>query len=280
MPIIRALCTEAMQHRHWAQLFEECEMELDVEEGLTLAQLLEHSIRDHLPVVESISDTAMKQWVLKCALTRMKADWKKMELETVAVTGGHLLKDSSVEAIKELLDAHLVETHQVRSSHYVKPIEKEVKDWEIKLIYMQDVLEEWLHCQRGWLLLDPIFNEALQEQMRTEHKRFAWVSNLWRTTMEQVIESPVFMDISDVIDNLLQSFHEANTRLDKVRRSLTEYLEAKRVAFPRFFFLSSEELLQVLGLKTPAVEFMPRIFAGISALHIEEGRIRGMVSDG
>ena len=49
-------------------------------------------------------------------------------------------------------------TKSHEKARYSKPIEKEVKDWESKLIYMQDVLEEWLNCQAAWIYLDPIFS--------------------------------------------------------------------------------------------------------------------------
>ena len=36
-------------------------------------------------------------------------------------------------------------------------------------------------------------------------------------------------------------------RLDKCQKSLTDYLDTKRNAFSRFYFISDDELLSVLG---------------------------------
>lgn len=46
---------------------------------------------------------------------------------------------------------------------------------------------------------------------------------------------------------LLELLEENNKMLDEVMKCLEAYLETKRIAFPRFFFLSNDELLEILA---------------------------------
>ena len=42
-------------------------------------------------------------------------------------------------------------------------------------------------------------------------------------------------------------FTDANKKLDKIQKSLSDYLEQKRLIFARFFFLANDDLLQILA---------------------------------
>lgn len=46
-------------------------------------------------------------------------------------------------------------------------------------------------------------------------------------------------------------FEAINMNLDKCQKSLTEYLDSKRLKFPRFYFISKEDLLCILGNSDP-----------------------------
>lgn len=46
---------------------------------------------------------------------------------------------------------------------------------------------------------------------------------------------------------LLKQLQENNKNLDEIIMCLEAYLDTKRIAFPRFFFLSNDELLEILA---------------------------------
>ena len=58
------------------------------------------------------------------------------------------------------------------------------------------------------------------------------------------INTAVFKILSS---GLLEMLNDMNSKLDVIQRSLDMYLETKRQHFPRFYFISNDDLLEILG---------------------------------
>jgi hypothetical protein len=117
--------------------------------------------------------------------------------------------------------------------------------WAETLSTVSDVLEEWIKVQRSWLYLQPIFDSSdIQRQLPTEYKRFSTVDKNWRQTLSAAKSHPKAIKFC-ANEKLLEKFQESNKFLDLVQKGLSDYLETKRAAFARFYFLSNDELLEV-----------------------------------
>jgi dynein heavy chain len=110
-----------------------------------------------------------------------------------------------------------------------------------------ETLEQWVLLMSSWCYLQPIFDSAdIMKQLPQETKRFKGVDIKWRYIMNLCKESPGILE-NCTKDTYKESFIEANKNLEMVQKGLSEYLERKRSSFARFYFLSDDELLEILS---------------------------------
>ncbi|VDI54361.1 Hypothetical predicted protein, partial [Mytilus galloprovincialis] len=164
-------------------------------------------------------------------------------------------------------------TQSMSFSPYKKPFEDRISNWENKLKTTQDVLDEWLACQRSWLYLEPIFSsDDIQRQLPVESKRYQTMDRIWRKIMKTARDNPQVISLCP--DNrLLDNLRESNKLLEQVQKGLSEYLETKRNAFPRFYFLSDDELLEILSQTKDPKAVQPHLkkcFENIAKLQFED----------
>ena len=276
MPLITAICNPGLKARHWEEINEKFGADVTPTETTTLSEMLQMNLDKILPELQEISSQASKEFALEKALSKMRQDWNTLSFVFVPYkdTGVSIL--SAVDDIQVMLDDHSVKTMTMKSSPFIGPFANEVNSWDEKLVRMKAIMDSWLRVQAAWLYLVPIFgSEDIRNQMPTEGKMFEEVDFYWRDIMNQSVVDPQALVVLSQA-NMLEKLKKSESMLDAIEKGLNDYLEKKRLFFPRFFFLSNDELLEILSETRDPLRVQPHLkkcFEGIAQLTFNEEKI-------
>ncbi|CAM9445138.1 unnamed protein product [Ectocarpus fasciculatus] len=272
IPLMLLICNPGMKTRHWDEIERITGIAIPKGTILTVSMMMEVGLQHHVKDIEDTCICANKEYGLQLAMDKMEKEWGDMIFDTKSyrTTGTRIL--CGTDEIQQLLDDQIVKTQAMRGSRFIKPFIEEISKWEQTLISMQDILDNWLKVQATWLYLEPIFSsDDIMRQMPTEGKMFRAVDNTWRESMAQTVEEPGCVPVAQR-PGFLDSLIEANKKLELIQKGLNDYLETKRLAFPRFFFLSNDELLEILAETKDPLRVQPHLkkcFDGIAKLQFQ-----------
>ncbi|KAM4809142.1 dynein axonemal heavy chain 6 [Rhinophrynus dorsalis] len=249
VPVITDLRNPFLKPRHWTTLEQTINATLiDPEHPLSLQKLIDIHAFDYAQAIQDVSGQASGEASLETILKKVEDSWKTTEFtaiphrdsKDVFILGG-------TDDIQVLLDDSIINISTIASSRYVGPIKPRVDEWQRQLSLFNQTLEEWLTCQRNWLYLESIFSAPdIQRQLPAEAKMFLQVDKSWKEVMRKVNRLPNALRAATQ-PGLLETFQNNNALLDQIQKCLEAYLESKRVVFPRFYFLSNDELLEILA---------------------------------
>nr|XP_026694595.1 dynein heavy chain 3, axonemal isoform X2 [Ciona intestinalis] len=269
MPIINAMCNPGIKTRHWELMSERIGFDMAPKPNTPLSEILKLKLERHLDDLTHISNQARKEYALEKALTRMKKDWDTVDFVLVPYRDSNLKILSSVDDIQMLLDDHIVKTHTMKGSPFIEPFVDEIASWENALQKARDIIESWLVVQSAWLYLEPIFgSEDIRNQIPVQGKLFTQVDTDYKEIMTRAAKNTKAMVVLSE-QGMLKKLQSSESLLENIQNGLNEYLEKKRIYFPRFFFLSNDELLEILSETRDPLRVQPHLkkcFEGIACL--------------
>ena len=97
-----------------------------------------------------------------------------------------------------------------------------------------------MQVQQQWMYLETIFSADIQRQLPAESKRFSMLTIIpfYYDSDKREPKGCCLWNGAGTKNKLAKH----NITLDRIQKSLEDYLETKRQAFPRFYFLSNDEL--------------------------------------
>ncbi|CAF1006713.1 unnamed protein product [Rotaria sordida] len=274
LPLMLDLKNEALRERHWRMLMKETNIEFDMNpESFTLENLFQMNLQRFNDVIQNIVTSATKELQIEKGVREVVDAWDKMKFNIIKYVKGNQDRGFVLGACDEVLqtlDDHTMALQSMAGSRFIGPFLSTVQQWEKSLSLIAEVIELWINVQRKWMYLEGIFVSGdIRSQLPEEAKKFDEKNKLFKTIMTDTYRDPLIKKQCHV-PSRLADLESIFVGLERCQKSLNDYLDSKRNAFPRFFFISDDELLSILGSAEPSAiqEHMIKMFDNIASLRL------------
>eukprot|EP01041_Mallomonas_annulata_P001785 gene1785-3464_t len=251
IPLIGLLGAKCMRDRHWTALKTATKKDFTPpyqDPELVLGGLLKLNLHEFSADVEDICDQAAKEEKMEMTLKNLEERWVGIEwlMEPYKDTDIPLLKIA--EEDYESLEADQLTVQGMLASRFVKQFETEVQNWQIHLANIADVFSFLGEIQRTWSYLEPLFigSEEVKRELPEDAKRFEGIDSNVKHELSTCWDMKNVNDACNQ-DGLLKRLEKIQEQLEICKKSLSDFLDGRRRQFPRYYFTSEADLLDILS---------------------------------
>lgn len=274
VPLMVSLKNEALRERHWKELMKKTGQSFDMSaDRFTLDNMFAMELHRYQDMAEEILNNAIKELSIEKGVKDIAEIWGQMSFNLLKHMKGNEDRGfvlGATDEIMQVLEDNSMNLQSMAGSQFVGPFLSQVQKWEKSLSTIGEVIDEWLSVQRKWMYLEGIFvGGDIRSQLPDEAKKFDDIDKAFRRIMMETVKKPNVLECCGGSGRLAE-FQGLGFGLERYQKSLNDYLDSKRRRFPRFYFISTDELLSILGSSEPSVvqDHMVKMFDNIKALRL------------
>ncbi|KAI3646052.1 hypothetical protein MP228_008980 [Amoeboaphelidium protococcarum] len=262
-----------MKERHWKRLFtvwNHSGGDADLHLGSVLENLQSFATQ---PVKNVIND-AIGEMGIEEYLRDVIEKWENMTVDLILhrnnvriIRNYDQVIEQSVESINGLVS--------MKHSPFYKHFETEVVQWEQKLNEVNALFSNYSEFQSQFIYMNGLFTNSsdLKMVLPNEFIKFSSVVNDFQSLVKQIVASPQVLSMVQI--PLIQSTVDRFlVQLQKIKRSLSDFLTKQRDQYSRFYFVGDDDLLEIMGCGGDLQilsKYVNKLFFGVGQFIVQDG---------
>ncbi|XP_063823750.1 cytoplasmic dynein 2 heavy chain 1-like [Ostrinia nubilalis] len=261
--------------RHWREVFSLLEMEYKKPDTLQVKDFLAVAlnIKKQIKALQKICTTASSEAAVRSALNELELWFAGARLAITYYNDKSKRPTPIVKDFKDIL-AKIEEQQWIVGSVSGGGGGDACAAWESRLRAARTLVRAAHHAQRRWLYLEPILSNddgELGVKFRKVDQGFRQVTRVLEgdPRLSALLQST---RLQPMLDSISEQLHACQSALNL-------YIDEKRSIFPRLYFMSDDDLLELLGQARAGAEgreavmqtHLKKLFPGITGVRLGPG---------
>ena len=253
-PLLQALKAKGLERRHIVQINRELGTEISIKQT-NFRWLSKRDLHKgkKLEKIKQITDTATKEHAIRLTLESVEAELENTNLRVEAYrdTGTSILRGLE-DDLAQFQECDL-KVSSIAHNQFAKVFKDRLDRIGRDLRFLIEFYSVWKDLQKYWAYLLPIFEQKdIAVQMKQSYDIFMKIDKIYRAEIDHAGKDCKTYRTFAKREGLNANLHYMVKMFEFLMKCLIKYLEAKREYFPRLYFLSNEQIIEVVGMMEDA----------------------------
>jgi dynein heavy chain len=274
--LIELLKEDYLRDRHWKVIRENLKENFDTKDkSFTLRRIMGMGLENLTDPIREVCETAFAESKIENLLDEIIGRWEKEEMvfEQLKFSSVKIISGAYAEKVEQFLEEDLVQLSSLKSNAYAFAFSRQIELWDAELNRVSEITDLLMCVQKKFVYFNNIFGNLTEDigQLIGDKNLFNNVKiNLLGYLNRFETERNTKRNL--LTANFKDVLAEMSLQLDTIQRHMKKYLEKRKYETPRFYFLSDEDIFEILGkAKDPTClsRFWKKMFEGIRSLDFQ-----------
>ena len=262
--LVGPLRDPAMRDRHWQTIRDKVNVQFVIDSNLKLKNIWDLELGKIAEDVEEVADQAVQEAKMEKTPKQISEFWVDIKFEFQQHKGTDVMMLKLSEENFETLEENQTVVNGMFSSRYLSTFEEKCVYWQKALAAIAEITMLAAEVQRNWSFLENLFmsSDEVKKELPETAEKFIGIDQKVKEILRDAYSKQIALDYC-VQEYVMPALEDVEKQLSICEKALLDFMDSKRRAFPRFYFVAQNDLLDILSNGNAPKKIMihmPKIF--------------------